>query len=52
MAETVARVLTDPALAAGLRVAGQERLQRFAPARVAADLREVLTSRLGLELAP
>jgi glycosyltransferase involved in cell wall biosynthesis len=51
VAETVARVLTDPALAQGLRAAGKQRLERFAPQRVADDLRQVLTSRLGLELA-
>ncbi|MBU4278075.1 MAG: glycosyltransferase family 4 protein [Proteobacteria bacterium] len=50
VAEAVAKVLTDPALAQGLRAAGKERLRRFAPDRVADDLRQVLTGRMGLKL--
>jgi glycosyltransferase involved in cell wall biosynthesis len=52
VAEAVARVLGDPDLAEGLRAAGRRRLERFAPGRVAQDLKEVLTQRLGLELEP
>ncbi|MCB2226931.1 MAG: glycosyltransferase family 4 protein [Desulfarculaceae bacterium] len=52
VAEAVARVLSDAPLAEALRLAGRARLQRFAPQRVARDLREVLTERLGLELNP
>ncbi|MCF8032579.1 MAG: glycosyltransferase family 4 protein [Desulfarculaceae bacterium] len=50
VAEAVAKVLTDPDLAESMRAAGKARLERFSPERVAQDLREVLTGRLGLEL--
>ena len=52
VAEAVARVLDDPALSQSMRAAGRARLARFAPERVARDLREVLAERLGLELGP
>ncbi len=52
VAEAVARVLTDADLAAQMRAAGRSRLRRFAPQRVAQDLKQVLTERLGLELGP
>lgn len=49
-AEVVARALTDPGLRDALARAARARLERFRPARVAAELRGILKTRLGLAL--
>lgn len=49
-AEVVARVLGEPALRQHLARASRARLERFRPARVAAELRAILETRLGLAL--
>ncbi|RJX34458.1 MAG: glycosyltransferase [Desulfarculus sp.] len=50
VAEAAARILTGPGLRQRLAAAARARLERFRPQRVEADLRAVLTERLGLEL--
>jgi glycosyltransferase involved in cell wall biosynthesis len=49
-AEVVAKVLTDPGLRQELSRASRARLERFRPARVAAELRRIMTADLGLAL--
>ncbi|MFH1033450.1 MAG: glycosyltransferase family 4 protein [Pseudomonadota bacterium] len=50
-AEVIARVLSDPGLRQGLARASRARLERFRPARVAGELRQILRDRLGLSLS-
>lgn len=50
VAEAAARILGDPALKQEMSAAARARLERFRPARVEDDLKQVLTERLGLEL--